>query len=69
MIYNLSIKRDKVNRHLLIFRIFGSDILKRFTLGPLFFLIHINNLSNDIVALAIKQNYVHAHVCSNISET
>ena len=69
MIYNLSIKRDKVNRHLLIFRIFGSDIPQRFTLGPLFFLIHINNLSNDIVALAIKQSYVHAHVCSNISET
>ena len=61
MIYNLSIKRDKVNRHLLIFRIIGSDVPQRFILGPLFFLIHINNLSNDIVALAIKQRYVHVH--------
>ena len=32
---------------------------------PLFFLIHINNLSNDIVSLA-KQNSVHAHICSYI---
>ena len=56
MIYNLSIKRDKVNTHLLIFRIFGSDVSQRFILGPLFFLIHINSLSNDIVALAIKQS-------------
>ena len=38
-------------------------------LGPLFFLIHINNLPNNIVALAIKQSYVHVHVCSYISET
>ena len=69
MIYNLSIKRDKVNRHLLIFRTFGSDVPQRFILGPLFFLIHINNLSNAMVLLGIKQSYVHAHVCSYISET
>ena len=66
MIYNLTIKRDKVSRHLLIFSIFGSDVPQRSILGPLFFLIHINNLSNDIVALAIKQSYLHA-VCSYIS--
>ena len=69
VIYNLSIKRDKVNTHLLIFRIFGSDVSQRFILGPRFFLIHINNLSNDIVVLAIKQSQVHAHVCSYINET
>ena len=51
--YNLSIKRDKVNRHLLIFRISASVVPQRFTLGPLFFLIHVNNLSHDIVAPAI----------------
>ena len=61
MIYNVTIKRDTVSRHLLIFRIFGSDVPQRSMLGPLFFLIHINNLSNDIVALAIKQRYVHVH--------
>ena len=66
-IYNLTIKRDKVSRRLLIFSIFGSDVPQRSILGPLFFLIHINNLSNDIVALAIKQSYLHAHVCSYIS--
>ena len=66
---DLSIKWDKVNRYLLIFRIFGSDVPQRFILGPLFFLIHINNLSNDIVALAFKQSYVHAHAYSYISET
>ena len=59
--YNLTIKRDKVSRHLLIFRIFGSDVPQRPMLGPLFFLIHINNLSNDIIALAIKQRYIHVH--------
>ena len=62
---NLTIKRDKVSRHLLIFSIFGSDVPQRSILGPLFFL--INNLSNDIVALAIKQSCLHAHVCSYIS--
>ena len=68
MIYNLTIiKRDKISRHLLIFSIFGSDVPQRSILGPLFFLIHINNLSNDIVA--IKQIYLHADVCSYISET
>ena len=61
MIYNFNIKRDTVSRHLLIFRIFGSDVPKRSMLGPLFFLIHINNISNDIVALAIKQRYVHVY--------
>ena len=61
MIYNLTIKRDKVSRHLLIFRIFGSDVPQRSMLGPLFFLILIHNLSNDIIALAIKQRYVHVH--------
>ena len=69
MIYNLSIKSDNVNRHLLTFRIFVSDLPQRFILGPLFILIQINNVPNDIVALAIKQSYVHAHVCSYISET
>ena len=44
-------------------------IPQRFILGPLFFLVHINNLSNNIVALAIKQSYVHTHVCLYISET
>ena len=60
---NLTIKRDKVSRHLLSF---ASDVLQRSILGPLHFLIHINNLY-DVVALAIKQRYVHAHVCSHIS--
>ena len=41
----------------------------RSILGPVFFLIHINNLSNDIVALAIKESYLHADVCSYISGT
>ena len=68
MIYILTIKRDKVSRHLLIFSIFGSDVPQGFILGPLLFLIHINKLSNDIVALAIKQSYLYAHVCSYISE-
>ena len=66
MYNNLTIKRDKVSRHLLIFSIFGSDVPQRSILGPLFFLIPINKLSVDIVALAIKQRYVHAHVCSYI---
>ena len=61
MIYDLTIKRGKVSRHLLIFRIFGLDVPQKSMLGALFFLIHINNLSNDIVALAIKQRYVHVH--------
>ena len=37
-------------------------------LSPLFFLIHINNLSN-IVALAIKKWYGHAHICLYTSGT
>ena len=66
MIYNLTVKRDKVSGHLLIFSISGSDVPQRSILGPtLFFLIHINNLSNHIVALAI----LHDHICSYISET
>ena len=65
MSYNLTIKRDKVSRHLLIFSIFGSDVSQRSILGPLFFL--INSLSNNIVALAIKQCYLHADACSYIS--
>ena len=69
MIYNLTIKRAKVSRHPLIFSIFGSDVSQRSILGPLFFLIHINNLSNNIVALAIKQRDVDVHVCSYIHET
>ena len=66
VIYNLTIKRDKVSRHLLIFRIFGSDVPQRSSLGPFLFLIHIDNLSNDIVALAIKQRYGHAHTSAGI---
>ena len=64
---NWNLPRDK----LLLCWIFRkiSDAPQRFILGPLFFLIHINNLPNKIVALAIKQSYVHTHVCSYISET
>ena len=68
MIYNLTIKRDKVSRHLLILSIFGSDVPQRYILSPLF-LIHINNLSNDIVALDVKQRYADVQVCSYIHET
>ena len=35
-------------------------------LGPLFFWIHINNLSDDIVSLA-KQEFVNARVCAYIN--
>ena len=42
------------------------DVPQGSILGPLF-LIHINNLSN-IVSL-VKQKYVHAHICTNISGT
>ena len=66
VIYNLTIKRDKVSRHLLIFRIFGSDVPQRSILGLLFSLIHINSLSNDIAALALKQRYVHAHASAGL---
>ena len=66
MIYNLIIKRDKVSRHILIFSIFGLDVPQRSILGPLFFPIHINNLSNDIVAIATKQRYVYAHISVGI---
>ena len=45
-----------------------SDVPQRLILGPLFFLNHINNLSNNIAALAIKQSYVYTNVCSYISE-
>ena len=45
-----------------------SDVPQRLILGPLFFLNHINNLCNNIAALAIKQSYVYANVCSYISE-
>ena len=69
MIYNLTIKRYEASRHPLVFSIFGSDVLQRSILGPLFFLIQIKNLSNDIAALPFKQRYVHAHVCSYISGT
>ena len=58
----MTIKRDKVSGHLLILSIFGSDVPQRYILGPLF-LIHINNLSNDIVVLDIKQRYADVHVC------
>ena len=37
-------------------------------LGPLFFLMHINNLSIDIVSLD-KWKYTHARICTNISGT
>ena len=66
----MTIKRDKVSGHLLILSIFGSDLPQRYILGLLFFLIHINNLSNDIVvALVIKQKYVDVNACSYIHET
>ena len=35
-------------------------------LGPLFFWIHINNLSDDIESLA-KQEFVNARVCAYIN--
>ena len=39
---------------------------QRLSLGPLFFLIHIDNLSSDIVSL-VKQKYVPACVCAYVS--
>ena len=42
-----------------------SDVLQGSILGPIFFLIDINNLSNDIVSL-VKQKYVNAHVSACI---
>ena len=41
-------------------RIF-SDVPRKSILGFLFYLTHINNLSNDIVHLA-KQRYAHGHI-------
>ena len=65
--FKWNLQRDKLLQCWIFRKI--SDVPQRFILGPLFFLIHINNLSNNIVALAIKQSYVHTHVCSYISET
>ena len=65
--FKWNLQRDKLLQCWIFRKI--SDVPQRFTLAPLFFLIHINNLSNNIVALNIKQSYVHTHVCSNISET
>ena len=47
------LQRDKLLQCWIFRKI--SDVPQRFILGPVFFLIHINNLSNNIVALAIKQ--------------
>ena len=65
--FKWNLQRDKLLQCWIFRKI--SDVPQRFILGPLFFLIHINNLSNNIVALAIKQSYVHTHVCPYISET
>ena len=65
--FKWNLQRDKLLQCWIFRKI--SDAPQTFILGPLFFLIHVNDLSSNIVALAIKQSYVHAHVCPYISET
>ena len=66
MIYNLTIKRYEASRHPLVFSIFGSDVLQRSILGPLFFLIQIKNLSNDIAALYVHGIYMLMFVHTSV---
>ena len=65
--FKWKLQRDKLLQCWIFRKI--SDVPQRFILGTLFFLIHINNLSNNMIALAIKQSYAHTHACSYISET
>ena len=56
-----AIKREKVMVTSFNFMRIFSDVPRKSILGFLFYLTHINNLSNDIVHL-VKQKYAHGHI-------